>query len=556
MSTDFSFQTRALNLERLKTEEFDLAIIGGGINGAGVARDAASRGMRVALIEAQDFASGTSSRSSKLIHGGIRYLENREFGLVFEALSERRRLFELAPHLVHPLRFVLPMYEGSRVGMNIMSLGMWLYDALSLFETPEPHERLRSSDVLERIPSLKAKGLLGAFAYSDAYMDDDRLVLETLRAAHREGACLVSYAEATGASLPGGKVHALEVTDAINASRFQIRAKHFISTVGPWTDFLAPRLVGLWRKRMRPSKGIHLTFSKEKFPLEDVVVMGFEKRIVFAIPRKDMVIVGTTDTDYSGDPGLVRSDQQDVAYVLQVLHQYFPGTQLVEKDVIASYSGVRPLVHDDATTESQTSREHEIINDERNVTFVMGGKYTTYRRIAEQTVKSALTSFTVEDQVQFHRNQTVQPLNPFVTKEEYQKREPWIDSLQRHFAITGLMAESLFDRHGPEAKEILARYLMLVMAGPGALQSDEEKIWSLEAHHAIDQTMCLNLADFFLRRTPLVLSRPDHGERFWPCVAKVFRERLGLSEADIEAQFKNLTEKMNSEFSWRASSLK
>jgi glycerol-3-phosphate dehydrogenase len=171
---EFSHRTRRENLEKLKAEKFDLVIIGGGISGAGVARDAVSRGMRVALVEANDFASGTSSRSSKLIHGGIRYLENLEFGLVFEALTERRNLFEMAPHLVHPLRFLLPLYKGGRVGMFKLGLGMWLYDALSTFEAPQMHERLSSAEVLARAPLLASKDLLGGYVYSDAYMDDDR----------------------------------------------------------------------------------------------------------------------------------------------------------------------------------------------------------------------------------------------------------------------------------------------------------------------------------------------------------------------------------------------
>ncbi len=171
----FSFETRTQNLKSLEdTQDFDLVIIGGGINGAGAARDAASRGMKVALIEANDFASGTSSRSSKLIHGGIRYLENMEFGLVFEALSERRLLFELAPHLVHPLRFILPLYKGGRVGMFRLGLGMLVYDALSLFEAPEMHQRLNKNLALEKVPMLNEQDLLGGYAYSDAYMDDDR----------------------------------------------------------------------------------------------------------------------------------------------------------------------------------------------------------------------------------------------------------------------------------------------------------------------------------------------------------------------------------------------
>ena len=189
---NFSFKTRQENIQLLQDQEFDLLIIGGGITGAGVARDAALRGLKVALIEANDFAFGTSSRSSKLIHGGIRYLENREFKLVFEALSERSKLFTMAPHLTHPLRFVIPLYENSRVGMFKMGLGMMLYDGLALFKTPQMHERLNAHETMERYPIVNAHQLSGSYVYSDGYMDDDRLVHETLRSAHENGAICVN----------------------------------------------------------------------------------------------------------------------------------------------------------------------------------------------------------------------------------------------------------------------------------------------------------------------------------------------------------------------------
>jgi len=222
----FSVWDRLLNIEKMKNQEFDLVIIGGGINGAGIARDAVSRGMSVALVEAHDFASGTSSRSSKLIHGGIRYLENYEFKLVFEALNERTRLFEMAPHLVHPLRFMLPVYKGGRVGMALMGLGMWAYDALSLFQAPEMHEHLDVEESMDRMTALREEDLLGSYVYSDAYMDDDRLVYETLRSAHEQGAVCVSYVKASGAQFAkDGQISAITCEDQITHEKFTIKAQ-------------------------------------------------------------------------------------------------------------------------------------------------------------------------------------------------------------------------------------------------------------------------------------------------------------------------------------------
>ena len=418
----FSAQTRRENIKKLEENHFDLVIVGGGIVGAGIARDAASRGMSVALIEKSDFASGTSSRSSKLIHGGLRYLENLEFGLVFEALNEREKLYTLAPHLVHPLRFLLPVYENSRVGYFKMNLGMWLYDFLALFQG-QLHESLNAKQTMERMPWIESKGLIGSFVYSDAYMDDDRLVIETLRSANELGAILTNFTTAKGALFNDeGSVIGISACDNLNPTKtFKIYGTHIVSCVGPWTDEVAPLFEKKWKKSLRPTKGVHITIAKERLPLSEAVVMSQENRIVFGIPRHEMVIIGTTDTDYKDTPDSVIADLDDVNYLLKVANEYFPGANLTKFDIIATYAGVRPLVEDGASTEGKTSREHKIVTTEHGVTFVMGGKYTTYRLISEQAVEQILKLFSKEGQVSFSRGQTELPLNPYCSPENYQR---------------------------------------------------------------------------------------------------------------------------------------
>jgi glycerol-3-phosphate dehydrogenase len=542
----FSVKTRAENLQKLQTQKFDLVIIGGGINGAGIARDAASRGMSVALVEADDFASGTSSRSSKLIHGGIRYLENMEFGLVFEALSERRLLFQMAPHLVHPLRFVLPLYKGGRVGMFMLGLGMWLYDALSMFEAPKMHERLSPAGTKARLPILDQKDLLGSYVYSDAYMDDDRLVIETLRSAHKFGAVVVNYCSATGGDLQSEQLKRLKVKDEFTQKEFYIEGHHFISTVGPWTDIVAPKVLGQWKKQMRPSKGVHLTFDRKRVPLEEAVVMisDDEKRIVFAIPRHEMVIIGTTDTDYPGDPRDVHTTKEDVKYLLSVASQYFPGAQLKESDILASYSGVRPLVDDGSATESKTSREHLIFSDPRNVTFVMGGKYTTYRLIAEEAVLAALTHFDESSRLKFQKSLSEEPLNPLVTTERLSRAFVQSESTAKDFGRNLKTVRALIDRHGEEALDILKAY-------NAEVPHNENELWIFEALHALDETMCMNLRDFYLRRTPLFLARADHGLLMTHALSDVFQKHLGLSGQDRQAQIAQVHEHLKAEMVWK-----
>lgn len=539
MANTLSALERENQIQRLQSEEFDLAIIGGGINGAGVARDATSRGMKVALIEAADFAEGTSSRSSKLIHGGIRYLENLEFHLVFEALSERQILFEIAPHLVHPLRFFLPLFRGGRVGMTKMGLGMWLYDALSLFDAPEMHQRRDPQETLLEMPFLRSQDLLGSYSYYDAYMDDDRLVLESLRSAVAQGAVCTNFVKATGARMEEGKIQALQCQSEKDS--FEIKAKHFVSTVGPWTDELGKTLFKSWQPILRPTKGIHLTFSRKRFPLPDAVVMAAESRIVFGIPRHEMVIVGTTDTNFSGDPRQVHSTADEVRYLIEVTRRYFPGVGLEEKDILASYSGVRPLVNDGAATEGKTSREHLILRDPHNVTFMAGGKYTTYRLMAQQCVDKVLENFSTGERIRFQRSTTKKPLNPLVTTEAMERELRHLDKHAQEYGIPTKVWRQLVERHGSEAHELAMR----------SCPENEQELWLAEAEFAIHHTMCLNLRDFFLRRSPLFLARADHGWDLIPSITQVFAQELGWSSAQQESQIEALQQHLQKEMSWR-----
>lgn len=541
----FSKYERQDNLESFKKDVFDLVIIGGGINGAGVARDAASRGMRVAVVEARDFAEGTSSRSSKLIHGGIRYLENMEFKLVYEALNERNKLFEIAPHLSHPLRFMIPLFEDSRVGMFKMGLGMWLYDALSLFQAPQLHERLNARQTLQRLPELSSDKLVGSYIYSDAYMDDDRLVHETLRSAHEWGVKIVNFASAESVEFDENKrVKELICKDQLSGQNFRIQGQYFISTVGPWTDLFGSKIFKDWKNILRPTKGVHLTFSKDRLPLSSAVVMGAEKsdRIVFGIPRHDMVIVGTTDTDFKGDPSQVRVEPEDVTYLLRVIHDYFPGAQIQESDIVSSYAGVRPLVNDGSSTEGKVSREHTILKDDRGVLFVAGGKYTTYRLISEQVVTAALEEFTYEDRMKFQRTQTDQPLNIFVSTENWNlaqaRADLWSQKTLRPLSDCRLLAE----RYGMEAEEFLF-----------AAENVDLTYAQLEAKIAIEKTMCLHIRDFYTRRVPFFLANPDQGRDSLDEVAEVFQILLGWDDSTVMKEKQDYLSFIRDAFHWRSS---
>lgn len=528
---EFSYNTRANNLQKLKFEKFDMLIIGGGITGAGVARDAALRGLKVALVESNDFAIGTSSRSSKLIHGGIRYLENFEFHLVFEALSERSKLFTIAPHLVHPLRFMIPLFKNSRVGRFKMGMGMMLYDALALFRTPQMHENLNKEKTLSRMSIVRGSDLVGSCVYSDAYMDDDRLVHETMRSANEAGACIVNYTKVLSSEFKDNKVHALEVIDSLSGQKFKIECEHVVSTVGPWTDLVGESLLKDWQHILRPTKGIHLTLPKGRLNLSSAVVMGAQKsnRIVFAIPRHEMIIIGTTDTDFSGDPSKAEATFEDVEYLLEITNEYFPEAKITHKDIISSYVGVRPLVKDQAGSEGKTSREHVILSDDRGFTFVAGGKYTTYRLMSEQIVDRVLKTALSHKKSSLKKCQTTQPLNKYVTQDEIY--------LAQAKAQTDI-EKKLTLRYGSESFEIIQKY------GHG------HSYWQIEAYQAIHKTMCLNLVDFYTRRVPLMLSYADHGVSHLHEITEVFKKELKWTEEETKNQSAKLNSYIQTELRW------
>lgn len=441
---EFSADTRRLAIERMRTETFDLLVVGGGITGAAVARDAASRGLKVALVEKGDFASGTSSKSSKLIHGGLRYLERLELGLVFEALAERTHLLKTSPHLVRPLPFYLPVYRGARNGRFIVALGLWLYDLLSLFRTPGMHRRLSARKLLSEIPTLKAEGLRGGFRYFDASMWDDVMCVETARSAHAMGVATANYLEAVRPIEKDGQVRGWELADryGVSGTSFDVRATRTVVCAGPWTDLLGSRLSSRWKHWLQPSKGVHLVFKLERVPVPGALVMTHpvDGRVSFVIPRADMgpglVIVGTTDGPSPKRPEDVGVEASDVRYLLDLLALYLPGLKLTEADIVSSYVGIRPLFADLVPTDAtgavdsaealqKVSREHHIDRGPGGTVLVAGGKYTTSRQMAEEVVNFTLKAWR-EDVRQglspeipkLGRSRTRAPINPLSTERD------------------------------------------------------------------------------------------------------------------------------------------
>ncbi len=378
---------------------FDAIIIGGGINGAGIARDAARRGLRVAMIEMGDLASGTSSRSSKLVHGGLRYLEKLEFSLVFESVSERRILMDMAPHLVNPLGFIFPVYKGGRHKLWAIKAGMWLYEGLSLFRSPQRHRKLTVEDVKRIEPALGTDNLQGAPLYYDCATDDARLTLENALDAARAGAVVTTWAPVVSflRDENSGQLEGVVVKDRHTGVRKEVRGSVIINATGPWTD----RVIKMTKPAnhhnyLRPTKGVHIVVDREKLPVHHAVVCNHPEdgRVLFAIPWGERTFIGTTDTDYDGDPADVAADHDDVSYLLEASNAYFPDYALTEDDVIATWAGLRPLIVEEnggqAVSESAVSREHQIVVGHDGLITIAGGKLTTYRRMAHEVVDNAV----------------------------------------------------------------------------------------------------------------------------------------------------------------------
>lgn len=372
---------RSAMLQALQDSEHDLLVIGGGITGAGVAREASLRGLSTALVERRDFACGTSSRSTKLVHGGLRYLRNFDFGLVREAVSERQRLLAMAPHLVNPMGFLFPVYKGDPDGRLKLHLGLTLYDWFAGKTVPFRHKMLDTAEVLEQEPTLKQESLRGGALYVDSTTDDSRLTLSVLRSALHYGAVAANYLEVTG--IQGDRV---ELQDGLEGKRIEVRARQILNATGPWADNVrhlddptAPPL-------LRLTKGVHITVGRDRLPIRQAVTMrGPDDRVMFAVPSGEFTYIGTTDTDYTGPLDDVSADATDVAYILEAAARSFDTEPLKAGDVVSTWAGLRPLLRSEGDP-SRVSRDYHIYRSVSGLVTIAGGKLTAFRSMASHIV--------------------------------------------------------------------------------------------------------------------------------------------------------------------------
>ena len=384
-------------IAELGSREFDLLVVGGGITGCGIALDAAARGLTTALVEARDFASGTSSRSTKLIHGGLRYLRHREFRLVREASAERRLLQRLAPGLVSSIPFVLPVYDSRWESLKYRA-GLTLYDVVAGFRNTARHRRLRDRDIDVHYPGLRRPGLTAAYRYFDAVTDDARLTLQVARVAASLGAVFANYAPVTALIRRSGHTVGVTITDALSGRELQINARKVILAGGVWLDDLLALDAPVMAHNMSPARGVHIVLPGGRLPTGAAFTMTSpaDRRLVFAIPWFHRTFVGTTDSPYHGDLAHPIFEIEDVDYLLDVVNYHFPDAGFNRTDVVAVQAGLRPLLSRPGRAVEDLSRRHRLIRTPSGVLAVGGGKLTTYRRIARKSVDAVLRDLSDE----------------------------------------------------------------------------------------------------------------------------------------------------------------
>ena len=482
-----------------KTQHYDLLIIGGGITGAGIALDAASRGLKTVLVEKNDFASGTSSKSTKLIHGGLRYLKQFEIALVREVGRERATLHKLIPNLVTSEKMLLPLIKDGTFGKLMTSIGLMVYDVLAGVEKVDQRKMLDIEETLEKEPLLSEENVEGGGIYAEYRTDDARLTIEIIKTASRFGAHCLNYVQADEFIYREGKVAGVFATDFISGEKMEIKATSTISAAGPWVDELRTKNHSLTSKHLHLTKGVHIVLPHSKFPLKQAIYFDFpDKRMVFAIPRGKITYIGTTDTDYSGDKDKILTTKADVEYLIKGTNHAFPKLNLKVKDVESSWAGVRPLIHEDGKSASEISRKDEIFESETGLISIAGGKLTGYRKMAEKVVDRLYDRLNDEEDLPIVETKTIHidlDNGAFKNAKAVKKYRKTIREQLEVIGLEKYYAGYLVSNYGKVTDEIIE--------GMNAFDNKalHLKLIRSELRYCLENEMVFSIQDFYIRRT-------------------------------------------------------
>ena len=532
MTTGFSTIHRKTFLSRLQSEHFDLLVIGGGITGAGIALDAASRGLKVALVEKHDFAYGTSSRSTKLIHGGLRYLKQLEFGLVKEVGSERGIVHNLAPHLVIPEKMLLPLSEGKSLGYWLTSLGLMIYDWLAAVKKEDHRRMLTRALTIRYEPLLRRENIHGGAIYAEYRTDDARLTIEIMKTAARHGLVALNYMRVTNFVYDEETVSGVTVTDEISRDSMVIKATAVVNAAGPWVDELRTLNKSRTKKRLHLTKGVHIVVPYEKLPvLQAIYFEAPDGRMIFAIPRGRTTYIGTTDTDYHGDKNHVVATKEDVEYLIRAVNEMFLIPRLAMKDVESSWAGLRPLIHEEGKSATEMSRKDEIFESSSGLFSIAGGKLTGYRKMAERAVDLVITRhFKGRPLKKCYTEHIKLTGNNFTSAKDVRN---YITGLRKKIepnGFTTLTAHYLVDNYGRQTDMILKHFEEHHTDGADSdLSLLKAQLWFSVYHE-----MIASLSDFFVRRTGLLHFDIDKVKKCKFEIAKTMQEYLGWTDTRRE----------------------
>ena len=478
----FSSYNRDLLIEKLKSKSFDLIIIGGGITGAGVCIDAISRGLSVCLIEMNDFASGTSSKSTKLIHGGLRYLEQFKFSLVRETGTERAVLHEIAPHVVKSEKMLLPISKDGKLNRFTTPLALSAYDFLAKVDKKDKNKSLDKESTCKYEPLLKNKNILGGAIYSEYRTDDSRLTLEILKKSYSLGAYPINYAKHLSFIHKSGKVKGLICRDQISGKEFKIKSKVIVNASGSWLD----EITGDKKSKLILSKGVHVVIPKSKFPIRQSIYFdAVDERMIFAIPRRETVYIGTTDTLYNKSIDRLRVKRGEVSYLIKSVNKVFKSNLKID-DVVSSWVGLRPLIKENKKDVSEISRKDEIFISGNGLISIAGGKLTGYRKMAERVVQEVVKKLKLK----------YTPTKTDKIKISNMSCKECANLVSAHF--NDKIINSLYNRYGSGIIDIYEIYIDLKK------DKDQKSHLLSELIYCIKNEMCHNLSDFFSQRNSMV----------------------------------------------------
>jgi glycerol-3-phosphate dehydrogenase len=513
------------------TRHYDLIVIGGGITGAGIALDASLRGLRVALLEKHDFAYGTSSRSTKLIHGGLRYLKQFEFGLVKEVGSERAIVHSLAPHLTVAEKMLLPLNEGRGLGSFLTSFGLKLYDWLAGVKPEDQRRMLTRNQTLKAEPLLKPDDIKGSGLYAEYRTDDARLTTEIIKSAAHYGADILNYAHVTGFVYENEHVKSIALHDLVLDKKITVRGAAIVNATGPWVDTVREWDNSKTGKQLHLTKGVHIVVPKEKLPIKQALYFDVpDGRMIFAIPRGRITYIGTTDTDYRDDIEAVTTTKADAEYLLRAVNETFPSLTLTFEDIESSWAGLRPLIHEDGKSASELSRKDEIFISPSGLISIAGGKLTGYRKMAERVIDLVVKKYFEDKPLRKCNTDKVQLLGAeFAHAKEVKEYTKRIETQLKPYGLEH-RANYLVSNYGRQTNLIIDN--LAKQAGT----KDDVTLAKAELWYGVNHEMVITPPDFFVRRTGLLFFDIPRLTVILDPILEEFRTAFSWTDSQVKSE--------------------